>query len=237
MPTLPNTQGVDNLTVEEIQQGIAKMKPNKACGPDEIPIEVFQNCPSCMRLLSTLLFKIWRDEEVPAELAQATFVMLHKKGSTDDPTKYRCLAMLNHAYKALSQCLLARIEKETEKYLSEWQAGFRASRGCRDNVLTLRTIYDWVLAQQKELFVTFIDYTAAFDSVSHKFLDQALARAGASNKSRAIFRAIYNAASARTEVADVDGKTVLSEAFPIRRGVVQGDITSPLYFILALELI
>ena len=97
MPTLPNTQGVDNLTVEEIQQGIAKMKPNKACGPDEIPIEVFQNCPSCMRLLSTLLFKIWRDEEVPAELAQATFVMLHKK---DQPMiqpnidVLQCLTML-----------------------------------------------------------------------------------------------------------------------------------------------
>ena len=57
------------------------------------------------------------------------------------------------------------------------------------------------------------------------------------HKTRAIFRAIYKAASARTEVTDVDGKTILSDAFPIRRGVVQGDITSPIYFILALDLI
>ena len=35
----------------------------------------------------------------------------------------------------------------------------------------------------------------------------------------------------------MDGATVLSESFPIRCGVVQGDIISPVYFILALELI
>ena len=40
-----------------------------------------------------------------------------------------------------------------------------------------------------------------------------------------------------TEVEGPDGKTIYSKVFPVRRGVVQGDITSPLYFILALEAI
>ena len=163
MPTLPNTQGVDDLSIKEIQQGIAKMKSNKATGPDAIPVEVFQSCPICMSLLTSLILKIWHSEDVPAEFARATFVMLHKKGSTDDPTKYRCLAMLNHAYKVLSQCLLARIEHETRSYLSEWQSGFRATRGCRDNVLTLRSINDWALSAGKDLHVTFIDYSAGFE--------------------------------------------------------------------------
>ena len=45
-------------------------------------------------------------------------------------------------------------------------------------------------------------------------------------------------ASAYTTVPDTDGKTVSSSTFPINRGVLQGDsITSPLYFILTLELI
>jgi hypothetical protein len=145
--------------------------------------------------------------------------------------------MLNHAYKALSQCLLARIQAETDQYLSEWQAGFRAKRGCRDNILTLRSIYDHVLASHRGLCVTFIDYSAAFDTVSHKFLEKALHRAGATAKTRALFKAIYSKANARTAVNDIDGETVLSDSFPIRRGVVQGDITSPVYFILTLELI
>ena len=50
-----------------------------------------------------------------------------------------------------------------------------------------------------------------------------------------MFRAVYNSASAFTTASDTDGKaTIRSDVFKIRRGVVQGDITSPLYFILAL---
>ena len=73
-------------------------------------------------------------------------------------------------------------------------------RGCRDNnIMILRTIYEDTLEQGKEVCATFIDYSAAFDSVSHKFLDKTLLDTGASIKTRRMFRAIYGAASAVTK--------------------------------------
>ena len=82
-----------------------------------------------------------------------------------------------------------------------------------------------------------LDYSAAFDTVSHKFVDTALQEMGASNKVRSMFRAIYNATAACTTVKGADGQEIKSHSFPIRRGVVQGDVTSPLFFIIALELL
>ena len=238
MQGLEPTVGQGELTRKEILQGLGRMSNGKATGPDELPIEIFKVCPVCQQLLIELLQSIWRDEVVPTDFAKAKFVMLYKnKGSSDDPSKYRCLGLLNHSYKTLSQCMQARLESETIGFLPDWQAGFRKLRGCRDNVFILRTVIDHMIDKQHPLYLTFIDYSAAFDSVSHKFLDKALAAAGAKDKTRAMFRAIYGAATAITEVQGIDGETIKSDAFPINRGVVQGDITSPLYFILALELI
>lgn len=128
-----------------------------------------------------------------------------------------------------------RLIKETSWFLSDWQAGFRAGRGCRDNVLLLRVIYDQIIRGNDKCVVTFIDFAAAFDSVSHKYLDNALKNAGASRNTRAIFRVIYKAAQGAARVQSVDGKICMSKAFDIRRGVIQGDIISPILFILALD--
>ena len=89
--------------------------------------------------------------------------------------------------------------------------------------------------RKKSCIVTFIDYTAAFDSISHKFMDATLAKAGASRKSRAIFRAIYAAATGAARVRSTDGEFIYSGTFRIGRGVIQGDIISPILFIIALD--
>ena len=141
-------------------------KLHKVTGPDAVPIEVFKHNKVCKALLVRLIKQIWLEEVVPAEFGEAKFVMIFKnKGSHDDPSKYRCLGMLNHSYKVLSQCMLARMQKETSGFLPDWQAGFRSERGCRDNILILRTIYDALLQRGEKLYVTFIDYSAIVEEL------------------------------------------------------------------------
>ena len=181
---------------------------------------------------------MWDKEAIPENLGVANFVMLYKnKGSSDDPTKYRCIGLLNHGYKILAHIILARLLKCSDAFLKDWQAGFRAKRGCRDNAMILRTICQRILSLGKKIAITFIDYSAAFDTVSHKFLDEALKEVDVPVKIRAMFRAVYQSATAFTTTSGTGDEEIRSGKFPINRGVLQGDITSPLYFILALELI
>ena len=119
------------------------MKNSKATGMDEIPAEVWKNSKVAKEELFQFLFEVWRKEEVPANLAVCVFVMIYKKkGSHNDCTKYRAIGLLNHAYKIMSTVLLRRIVTECEGFLSDWQAGFRKARGCMDNIMLLRVLYD-----------------------------------------------------------------------------------------------
>ena len=233
-----NRNEEDALTRVEFEEAIKRMASGKAVGPNGVPIEAYKYCSTLREKLFELLCRIWEEEVVPMSFASAKFIMLYKnKGSTNDPKKYRCIGLLNHEYKVLSCILLNRMLGASEDFLQDWQAGFRQQRGCRDNSMILRTLCNKTLKLGESIAITFIDYSAAFDSVSHRFIDVALQEAGMTVKIRAMFRAIYKAASAYTTIPTADGKQVKSDSFDIARGVVQGDITSPLYFILALELI
>ena len=70
-----------------------------------------------------------------------------------------------------------------------------------------------MLQYGRKLSITYIDYSAVFDSVSHRFIDRALMEADVSNKTRAMFRAVYESASAYTTVKGSDNVTVKSEEF------------------------
>ena len=223
------------LNREEFDAAVKCMKNGKAAGKDGIPAEVWKNSQAAGETLFQFLRVVWDKEVVSPNLAVGIFVMIHKKDSQDDCANYRCIGLLNHAYKIMTVILLKRLMKECHEFFSDWQTGFRSGRGCRDNILLLRVLYDQVINGDGRCMVTYIDYKAAFDSVSHKFLDLTLARAKASRKSRAIFRAIYAVASGVAKVKGTNGKIIFSKAFDIGRGVVQGDIVSPIFFILALD--
>ena len=49
---------------------------------------------------------MWMHESIPDGFVKAKFIMFYKKGSANDPANYRCIALLNHSFKILSQIIL-----------------------------------------------------------------------------------------------------------------------------------
>jgi hypothetical protein len=234
----PSLRAHEKLTDDELDLCLNALAKSKAVGEDGIPVEAYRSSATARALLFELIRVIWRSEKVPKDLVRGIFLPIFKnKGSIDDMSKYRFICLLNHAYKVLSAVILLKMQKETEEFLPETQAGFRAKRSTCDNIYVLAKLIDITIGEDAELIATFIDFVAAFDTVSHFFLDEALGVANVSAKCRAILREIYEAATAVVTVKQADGTTVMSEEVNVGRGVLQGDIISPKCFTVALHLI
>ena len=117
--------------------------------------------------------------------------------------------------------VMHRMRDAVESRLAETQAGFRREPCCHDNVLLLRLLMDAVLRagkQGKQAVVTFIDYRAAFDTISHRFLDESLTVARVQPKIRRIVKTIYTEAT---------GMVRLSVAAESQKGSRNGCNPSP----------
>ena len=54
--------------------------------------------------------------------------------------------------------------------MREEQAGFRQERSCTDQIATLRIIIEQSIEFQSSLYLDFVDFEKAFDSVDHQVL-------------------------------------------------------------------
>ena len=123
----------------------------------------------------------------------------------------------------------------TERYLPDLQDGFRATRGCRNATTITHALVERCVIEGRRVLAVFIDYKDALSSTSHVFLDAALADSGVSNKIRRLIRCILNAAKCAVTMRGSDGVAKHSPHFNIARGVLHGDIFSPICFIVGLQ--
>eukprot|EP01047_Picozoa_sp_COSAG01_P092455 COSAG01_NODE_23821_length_800_cov_2.349501_1_plen_206_part_00 len=157
-------------------------------------------------------------------------LMFHKGQGKDkeDPGSYRPVTCLLHIYKFFSTLVLHRLAGEVELFHVDTQGGFRQGRSTEDMITLVKLWQEMAGEQGRELLIYFSDFKSAFTSVSHKAINKALAEAGASDKTRALIRVIYDMAELQVKVQGRDGDSATSEAFPVDRGSPQGDGLSPM---------
>lgn len=215
----------------ELNKVLKSSKLNKAPGEDGITNEFFRECPSNWKFyLLTLFNKTLREECVPDAWASIILSILHKQGDRKDPSNHRGIALVNHISKLFTALLAERLYNwaENSKLLPEGQAGFRSSRGCMDNLFVLHEVIHSKLRQKKgSSFIIFVDLKRALDTVNHKLLWTKLLGLGVSAKIIRILKNLYDKASIKIKT-----QSGFSESIKITEGVLQGEILSPLLFIL-----
>ena len=71
------------------------------------------------------------------------------------------------------------------------QAGFRKSRGTRDQIANIRWVIEKVRGFQKNIYFCFIDYAKGFDCVDHNKLWKILQEMGIHDHQTCFLRNLY----------------------------------------------
>ena len=84
------------------------------------------------------------------------------------------IALISHASKVILKILQAKLQHYVNQELPDIQAGFRKGRGTKDQIAKIHWIIEKTREFQKNIYLCFIDYVKAFDSVDHNKLQKIL---------------------------------------------------------------
>ena len=211
----------DIITPIEVSNQIKKLKSNKSCGLDGIPPGIYKLLsPEWIILLTTLFNLIFSNATYPLSWSNAKLFMLFKRGNRKDPNNYRGISIINSIAKFFDMVLCNRLEQWFKPYRE--QAGAQKGRGCTEQIVTLRLLCDYAKKKKKKLFVTFVDFSKAYDVVPRNKLFMVLRQLGCGAAMLSIIVAIYNVTKS------ILGTAIITSLI----GVRQGSPTSCLLFII-----
>ena len=224
-PNVDLTELGTPFTIEELQDAIKSSANRKSPGADGLPAEVYK-CfnSSCLTHFLQTLNMIADCGYMPNEWKEGRIILLYKKGDKEDIMNYRPITLLNADYKILCKILATRLNTKIKELIPSHQIGFMPRRLIYDNIITL----DYALRKDAKAVV--LDFAKAYDSISHDALLAILEHLGFPMMFKRTVKTLLEGSHARIVV-----NGMLTERFPILRGVKQGDPLSPLLFSLVVE--
>ena len=219
------------ITMVEVTRALKSLKNGKAAGCDNIPPEAWKEGGLVSaKVLHSLLNKIWTAEDIPQDWKLGLLVKLPKKGGLSLCTNWRGIMLLAISSKVLYRIILERMKDALDSRLRDEQAGFRKERSCCDQIATLRIIVEQTLEWNTSLYMVFIDFEKAFDSIDRNTLWKILRHYGVPEKIIKMIQVFYVGFQ-----ANVLHEGDMTEAFEMTTGVRQGCLLSPLLFLVALD--
>lgn len=226
------SEDIPEISREEIRAALKRMKNRKCPGEDKITCEMLKLGEEVIeRPLQILLNKCLLEGNIPEPWKNAEVVLLFKKGKSDNIENYRPISLLSHVYKLLTKIITNRLTNKFDEYQPVEQAGFRRGFSTIDHLQTVRTLIEKSTEYNVPLYLAFVDFHKAFDSIETWSFTQAMYDARIDSRYTNLLENIYKDATFHVKINE-DLKT---DKIRIGRGVRQGDTISPKLFTLALE--
>ena len=217
------------ISKEEIERAINKLKCGKAPGIDGVTAEMLKAGDKIVLDFFEKLFnQIFNEGIYPTEWAKAIVVPIFKKGDRDNADNYRGVSLISILCKCYTSILNARLYLwlEDTHTIVENQAGFRKNHSTVDHIFTLYSVAQKCLnSGKRKLYVAFVDFKKAFDSVQHNKLLEAVYKTGVKGKFFCALRAMYDSLLSCVRI-----NNQCTDFFHCPTGVRQGCVLSPTLF-------
>ena len=216
------------ISEEEVEAAIHSLKNKKAPGVDGILNEMLKSSLHVIKPFIIRLFnQIWDTGIFPKEWQTSIIIPLHKKGKQEDPNNYRGISLISNVCKCFTFIINNRLKKWAYRnnIIVEEQAGYRAGYSTIDQFFVLYGVIQRVLARKK-MYVCFVDFQKAYDTVDRKQLWKVLTNQKVSSKMVSCLMSMYAEVKSCVRVSNSE----YTDLFECNNGLKQGCMCSPLLF-------
>ena len=182
-----------------------------------------------VNILHILFNLILETGDIPSTFKKALIVVLYKKGDRSECKNYRPISLLSHVYKLFMTIIGNRITEDLYSCFPDSQAAYQPGRGTIEQIFALSQLIEKSIEYNKPLYMVFIDFTKAFDSIKLDKLWSILDKTPLNKNYINLLKSVYDGsqASIKTDLGN-------SRFVNIRKGVKQGDMLSAILFCVAL---